>query len=74
MEKPALPRRESRRTFGECAVVDIGAGYHASRRNDLSWITALHDQRKPFHELLLVGGVFHAVVEVMGRESMRSVF
>jgi hypothetical protein len=58
--------------FGQGAIVDIGTGYHASRRNRLSRIAALHDQGEPFHELFFIGGVFHALVEVMGRESLEA--
>jgi hypothetical protein len=50
---------------GERAVVHVGARHHARGGDRLRGIAALHDQRRPFADLLVVLGIFHAAVAVM---------
>src|SRR6267142_4547722 len=47
------------------AVVDIGTGDDASRRERLLVPAAVHDQRSPFGDLGSILAVFHSVVAVV---------
>jgi hypothetical protein len=52
---------------GQRAVVHVGAGDDARRRNLLVGAAAFHDQRSPCGDLLMILGIFHAAVAVMRR-------
>ena len=51
--------------MGQRAVVDIGAGDDASCRERLLVLAALHDQRRPFGDLLVILAVLHAVIAMV---------
>ena len=51
---------------GERAVVHVGAAHDAGGGDDLVGIAALHDQRRPFGDLLVVLAELHAVIAMMG--------
>ena len=58
--------------IGEGAVVDVRAGHHPRRRDDFAWIAALHDEGNPIVDLLLVRGIFHPPITVVGRERLQN--
>src|SRR5215831_10558283 len=53
---------------GERPVVDVGAGDHPRRGDDLLRIPTLHDKWNPFAEPLPVFRVLHAPIAMMRRE------
>jgi hypothetical protein len=59
---------------GERTIIHVSARAHSRHRNFLGWITALHDQRDPFRNLLFVVGIFHTVIKRMSRECCEALF
>jgi hypothetical protein len=57
---------------GQRAVVDVGAGDDACRRDLLVGAAAFHDQRGPCGDLLMIVGIFHAAIAVMRRHCRES--
>ncbi len=55
-------------------IIDVGTSPHARRGDDLTGITALHDERNPFFDLLFVVGIFHPAIAVMGGERLEALF
>ena len=48
------------------AVVHVGARDHVRRGHHLAGVAALHEQRRPFGDLLVILGILHAAIAVMG--------
>src|SRR5215813_1960817 len=58
--------------LGESTIVHISTGQHARHGNFLTYITAFHNQGEPLLDLLLVIGIFHSTITVMGRERLEA--
>src|SRR5215467_11620942 len=58
--------------LGESPIIHIRTGQHARHGNVLAYITAFHNQGEPLLDLLLVIGIFHPTITVMGRERLEA--
>jgi hypothetical protein len=58
----------------ERTIVHVRAGDHPGRGHPLAGVAPLHHERNPLGELLLVLGIFHALVAVMRGQRLVSLF
>src|ERR1700694_3072469 len=72
--EPLLVAEGIEKIPGEGAVVHVRTCRHTRRRNVLAWITAFHHQRDALPDLLLIVGIFHAVIKVIGGERLEAFF